>query len=371
MFLSKRKIGAKKVRVASFFAGCGGLDFGFKNAGFALDTANEIEMNYAESYFKLTNHKANVEDFWNLVNENFESDIIIGGPPCQSFSLVGKRLSDDPRGKLVKGYLDLILQNRPKAFVIENVPGLAASNFENKKMPVFLKEEFDKAGYSTLVAKIDATEYFVPQKRKRIFIIGILNPTAEIRLITRDDFRLHIQKRSGILLNDEITSSKSALHDLGALVRKGEISKYRKTKPTRYAELMRQSNTDGVTLHNPPTMSALDSEFIKFIPPGGNYLDIPDAISTKRILNFKQTGGRTTTYGRLHPDNPSYTVNTYFNRPNVGSNYHYEEQRLISVREALRLQSFPDFLPTVPDLFAFSTQLQVLTLSIMPPREAV
>ena len=59
-------------------------------------------------------------------------------------------------------------------------------------------------------------------------------------------------------------------------------------------------------------------------------------------MKFKITGGRTTTYGRLHPDKPSHTINTYFNRPNVGTNYHYREERLITVREAMRLQSFPD-----------------------------
>jgi len=81
---------------------------------------------------------------------------------------------------------------------------------------------------------------------------------------------------------------------------------------------------------------------VKHIPPGGNYTNIPDEISTTRIMSFKKTGGRTTTYGRLHPEKPAYTINTYFNRPNVGANYHYEDERLITVREALRLQSFPD-----------------------------
>jgi DNA (cytosine-5)-methyltransferase 1 len=89
-------------------------------------------------------------------------------------------------------------------------------------------------------------------------------------------------------------------------------------------------------------MSTLDREFVRHIPPGGNYMDIPDSISTSRILRIKSTGGRTTTYGRMHPERPSYTINTYFNRPNVGANYHYSEERLITVREAMRIQTFPD-----------------------------
>ena len=71
-------------------------------------------------------------------------------------------------------------------------------------------------------------------------------------------------------------------------------------------------------------------------------MDVPDEIATGRIKKFKETGGRTTTYGRLHPDKPSYTINTYFRRPNVGSNFHYAQPRLITPREAMRFQSFPD-----------------------------
>ena len=105
---------------------------------------------------------------------------------------------------------------------------------------------------------------------------------------------------------------------------------------------MRKHNNKTISFQNMPTMSDKDKAFIKHIPPGGNYTHIPDNISTQRIMNFKKTGGRTTTYGRLHPDKPAYTINTYFNRPNVGANYHHSEERLITVREAMRLQSFPD-----------------------------
>jgi DNA (cytosine-5)-methyltransferase 1 len=83
-------------------------------------------------------------------------------------------------------------------------------------------------------------------------------------------------------------------------------------------------------------------QIVQHIPPGGNYTDIPDSISTGRVMKFKETGGRTTTYGRLHPEQPSYTINTYFRRPNVGCNFHYSEPRLITPREAMRLQSMPD-----------------------------
>lgn len=95
-------------------------------------------------------------------------------------------------------------------------------------------------------------------------------------------------------------------------------------------------------------MSDTDQRLVSFIPPGGNYRDVPDEHATQRILNFKRMGGRTTTYGRLHKKRPSFTVNTYFRRPNVGSNFHYSEDRLITVREAMRLQAIPDRFEIAP-----------------------
>ena len=100
-------------------------------------------------------------------------------------------------------------------------------------------------------------------------------------------------------------------------------------------------NTD-VTEHFIPQMSELDEYIVRHVKPGGNYMDIPADVNSSRIRRLQRDGGHTTCYGRLAPDKPSYTINTYFNRPNVGCNIHYKENRLITVREALRLQSFPD-----------------------------
>ena len=98
----------------------------------------------------------------------------------------------------------------------------------------------------------------------------------------------------------------------------------------------------GVTDHFIPQMSELDKFIVQHVKPGGNYMDIPTYVNSARIQRLQKSGGHTTCYGRLSPDKPSYTINTYFNRPNVGCNIHYSENRLITVREALRLQSFPD-----------------------------
>jgi Site-specific DNA methylase len=103
-----------------------------------------------------------------------------------------------------------------------------------------------------------------------------------------------------------------------------------------------RGDLDKTNLHITPYASKKDMEIIKCVKPGGNYMDVPDSIATKRILYFKKTGGRTTTYGRLDPEKPAYTLNTYFDRPNIGCNIHYNDDRMISIREGMRLQSFPD-----------------------------
>ena len=90
-----------------------------------------------------------------------------------------------------------------------------------------------------------------------------------------------------------------------------------------------------------PRMSERDQAYVEHIPPGGNYRDIPDEISTPRVMYFKRTGENYDIW-QIAPDLPSYTINTAFRRPNVGCNFHYSENRLITPREAMRFQSMPD-----------------------------
>ena len=331
------------MKVISLFSGCGGLDWGFHRLGFETVWANEINEDAAKSFEKLIGLKPTVADINSVISEIPNADIVIGGPPCQSFSLVGKRIEDDERGKLVFSYYDVIKEKRPSCFVLENVPGLIASKVNNIKVTDILMKKFSDLGYEVSIEKLIATNYFVPQKRQRVFIVGWRNTKKGWETPKPSS----VSNLLGVDINQFI-GSKLALDDLPTPAEKGNLESisYKKPANNGYSKFMRENNNKRLYLHSMPTMSELDREFIKFIPPGGNYMNIPDEISTKRILKFKETGGRTTTYGRLDPDKASATVNTYFNRPNVGTNYHYKENRLITVREALRLQSFPDdFVP--------------------------
>lgn len=326
------------ISVAGLFVGCGGLDYGFKKAGFDLTWANEWEPDAAASYRSLVGHDVIVDDIWSVLHKIPKVDVIVGGPPCQSFSLVGKRLEQDPRGRLVFAFERAVARIRPKAFLMENVPGLTASRIDGERLHIHLARRFARIGYKVEIMKLVATDFFVPQRRQRVLMIGHRVKT-DWRLLSSGEF----SKTLGESRLNRPVSVSEALDDLPSpSLDKSRLVSYAKAPHSAYSKLMRRSSNGKVALQVFPTMSRLDREFVKHIPPGGNYMDIPDSLATKRVMSFKASGGRTTTYGRLHPDRPAYTINTYFNRPNVGANYHHRERRLITVREALRLQSFPD-----------------------------
>lgn len=343
-----------KPTVASLFAGAGGLDLGFKWASYDLAWANEISEDAAATYQKHVDDHIVVGDIQDHLSKIPTVDIVIGGPPCQSFSLVGKRISDDPRGQLVFAFQEAVRNARPYAFVMENVLGLLACKIDGERLTTHLACEFATMGYQVELIKLTATDFFVPQRRNRVFMVGwkvrdrfdrLKSAPAKVKTL----FSANAPCVPAITVP---VSVADALDDLPLPAEKGYGPvPYKEHPQSAFAHLMRQNTSVAVTLQEMPTMSKLDREFVRHIPPGGNYQDIPDSISTKRIMNFKRTGGRTTTYGRLHPDKPAYTVNTYFNRPNVGANYHHEQERLITVREALRLQSFPDWFTPI-----YSTQ---------------
>lgn len=345
-----------EVSVAGLFSGCGGLDYGFSQAGYNIVWSNEISNDAAESYHSLLGHKPIVADIWNVIESVPTVDVVIGGPPCQSFSLVGKRIEDDPRGSLVFAYSKVIERVKPKAFVMENVAGLMSSTIDGIRLTEILIKKFSSLGYKVKLEKLMATDFFVPQKRKRVFILGALDDSILSDIPKLQGFARHLEA-DGF---DDIVTVSEALDDLPPVADKGDDSPqaYTKNAHSPYSELMRRNSGLTVKNHSMPTMSEKDKAFVMHIPPGGNYMDIPDEISTQRIMNFKKSGGRTTTYGRLSPDKPAYTINTYFNRPNVGANYHHRENRLITVREAMRLQSFPDhFNPYFTNQRSLHTQI--------------
>ncbi|MEZ7890033.1 DNA cytosine methyltransferase [Pedobacter aquae] len=323
-----------KIKVIGLFSGCGGLDLGFKQAGYDLIWANDILKDACDTYrLNIGGHIVN-EDITKIdLNTIPNADIIIGGPPCQGFSGIGKRDPNDNRSALVYSYLDVVNKVQPKIFLFENVTGIKSSKAaDGSKVIDNLKQAFENIGYHINIFTLNAADYGVPQRRKRVFIIGN-KLGVDISVPPQTHFENKEGKRKWI-------SSFEAISDLDSPTENGE-TKYKHQPKNEYQTLMRK-NADKTTLHIVPYSSPTDKQIISHVKPGGNYMDIPDSVSTKRIMYFKSTGGRTTTYGRLDPEMPNYTINTHFNRPNIGCNIHYEEDRMITIREGLRFQSFPD-----------------------------
>ena len=326
----------KKIKVVSLFSGCGGFDFGFNiRKEYKIIWANDIISDACDTYkYNIGNHIIH-EDITKIDYANIPSaDLIIGGPPCQGFSGIGKRDPEDKRSELIWAYLDIVKNVNPKIFLFENVTGLrSAKTSLGTKVIDDLKKAFEDIGYRINIYVLNACDYGVPQKRKRVLIVGNkdninINPPPQT----------HYEDKK---LGKSWITSFEAISDLQIPTEDGIVD-YNSEAKNQFQRLMRNKNITQTTEHFIPYSSETDRTIIKYVKPGGNYMDIPDAVSTKRIMYFKKTGGRTTTYGRLDPNKPNYTINTYFDRPNIGCNIHYEQDRMITIREGLRFQSFPD-----------------------------
>lgn len=159
--------------IVSLFSGAGGLDLGFKNAGYDIVFASDFNKNVKPTYDKNHDIEMRLENIENLdVTDIPDCDGIIGGPPCQSWSLAGSMGgADDKRGSVFFDYIDIIGHKEPKFFVTENVPGILSKKHYDDFMDII--DEFKNMGYTVKYKKMNAARYGVPQRRKRVFIVGI------------------------------------------------------------------------------------------------------------------------------------------------------------------------------------------------------
>ncbi|MCK8827061.1 DNA cytosine methyltransferase [Natroniella acetigena] len=189
-----------KLDVVSLFSGCGGLDLGFKKANFDVVWANEYNEKIKETYEY--NHKGTELDIRSIVDiescEIPEADGIIGGPPCQSWSIAGSLGGiDDNRGKLFYEYIRVLRDKKPKFFFAENVSGITyKNNIDEFKKILSIIEDI---GYKVEYKKINVADYGVPQTRKRVFIVGYRN---DLDLIFNFD---NLKQRDRKTLRDAIS----------------------------------------------------------------------------------------------------------------------------------------------------------------------
>lgn len=316
-----------KYTVIDLFSGAGGLSKGFLDAGYDVVLGIDFDDSALKTFEK--NHgraKALKLDLFNLENvqlivKEFNKkykvlDVLIGGPPCQGFSLAGKREEDDKRNTLYKAMVKLAEIMRPRAVVIENVPGMLTLYNGAGKEKIFT--DFEKLGYKMSVKVLYAPEYGVPQIRKRAFFVGLLNSKQEFEF------------PNPILSSDEFITCEDAIGDLPALdgIYGEEVQEYECSPKTKYQAEMRKNSTKIYnnigTIHSEKTV-----KMISLVPEGKNYKSLPEEYRGLYKYNEALT--------RYHSKKPSLTINTGHR-----SHFHYKYNRIPTVRESARLQSFPD-----------------------------
>lgn len=308
------------LNVLDLFCGAGGLSYGFESAGFNVLLGIDSDAKALET-FEL-NHKGakalcgditQIEcekDIKPLLGEN-RIDVIIGGPPCQGMSLSGSRKFDDPRNKLYLSYIRLVKEIQPKAFVIENVPGLVAL-FDGQIKDSII-EKFTEMGYKIQYKILCAADYGVPQSRKRVVFVG--TKVGEF----------HYPE-----VNPDVVTCSMALSDLPPLEHElgEEVSDYPIPPQNEYQQLMRR-RSDKVLNHVAANHSEKVQKIISLVPDGGNYKDLPEEYRSSRNFHVAWT--------RFASNKPAPTIDTGHRH-----HFHYKYNRVPTVRECARLQSFPD-----------------------------
>lgn len=346
------------------FSGAGGLSEGLSQAGFQSLFASEIVKVYADTYKK--NHPdaiVRTDDIRildaNEVREELkigreELDLIAGGPPCQGFSINAPvRSICDERNHLFKEYLRFVEAFAPRAVLIENVPGLVS--FEHGGTLHAILDSLAELGYGADVRILGAPNYGVPQMRWRTIILGVrgkklpesafpepvYHAPIHANFTSTFDGQSIIQIPSCEAKLDFITVHE-AIGDLPPLEsgEKGTLVKEYRCKPfCDYQRIMREESK-GVFNHEAPRLSPVNLERLKYIKPGGNWTDIPDELLPAGMKRARKSD-HTKRYGRVMPNGLASTILTKCD-PHWGAFFHYEQNRSFTVREAARLQSFPD-----------------------------
>lgn len=316
-----------KLNVVDLFSGAGGLSRGFMDAGFnvilgidfddaALKTFKANHGDAEVMKIDLFNHD-NLKQITNYLDEkNVKIDVLVGGPPCQGYSLAGPRNEQDDRNTLYEAMVKFANLVKPKVVVLENVPGLLTL-FEGKGAQRIV-DDFSDLGYVMKKKVLYAPEYGVPQIRKRVFFVGVSPEYGEFEYPTP-----FLDKDYFITCEDAISDLPSLEHEVGS-----DEAEYEMPPQTMYQKIMR-SNSIKLYNHLGTRHEEKTVHLISMVPEGKNYKALPSPYNTMFKYNEALT--------RYHSKKPSLTINTGHR-----SHFHYKWNRIPTVRESARLQSFPD-----------------------------
>lgn len=343
--------------VIDLFAGAGGFGAGFELAGFSVPLSLEMDA-WACDTLRI-NHpdmivlQQDIREFTTLDSVRnvcpFKPDIVIGGPPCQGFSIAGPAKKDprDPRNSLFVNFAQWIGFLEPKAFVMENVKGLLVrKNTDGQKVIDIIKNTFTDLGYSVEIWILNAVEYGVPQIRERIFIVGNregveLSPppkTHSLELTYTNSSQLSLFESTELLPAITLWETISDLPLLNA--REGKEEQLYTTEPTTEFQLWARSGSSYLYNHVAMDHSSRLVERFKHIKWGESSSDVPEQHGARRRNGNGALSGVSYDQNnrRLHPYKPSHTIAASF----YANFIHPFQHRNLTAREGARIQSFPD-----------------------------
>jgi DNA (cytosine-5)-methyltransferase 1 len=332
----------KKIKVVDLFAGVGGLSYGFAHdESFEIMAANEILHSMAKAYE--INHAAvrvyckDIKEFGiSDLRRDFDIipgqiELVIGGPPCQAYSTVGKRLIDDPRGILFQEYFRVIKELKPKVFLFENVKGLLS--MQKGELISTIVKQFESIGYSVWYKVLNAADYGAPQLRERVIIIGsLLSKKFEYPKATHTN----LVNESSLFDHDlqPYLTISDAISDLPLIKSGEESSNYISQPKNDFQRAMRKDSPIKLMDHSAPNNSEFLVRLMEELPEGGSPIDLPEAMRPK--------SGFANTYSRLWWNKPSTTITRNLSTPSSSRCIHPLAPCPLTTREGARLQCFPD-----------------------------
>jgi len=318
-----------KLRCLDLFCGAGGLSCGFHMAGIETVLGIDSDPVAIQTFNANKLGRGIVGDLETITSEKIKElcggqiDIIIGGPPCQGMSLSGSRNQDDKRNRLYKSFVRIVKDLSPQAFLLENVPGLVS--LFNGKFKNGIIDEFSALGYNVQYKVLRASDYGVPQHRRRVVFVGIKEHSFTYPLATHFESPKNRKEFP-------MVSCEEALSDLPPLPNSqflgAEVQDYCTAPKNSYQRDIRKVSKK-VFNHIAAAHSDKVRSIIALVPAGKNYNSLPKELQATRNFHVAWT--------RFPKDTPAPTIDTGHRH-----HFHYHECRVPTVRECARLQSFPD-----------------------------
>lgn len=345
--------------IIDLFSGAGGFTWGWVQAGFcpisAIDTdvaaLRSHELNFGGANELVLCRDLSVfgpRELQSLFRAR-EKDLfaIIGGPPCQGWSRAGRgkirsiqgaaaQLLDDPRNQLYKRFMEYLHYFQPPVCVMENVPGMLS--IEGVNVADAVKRNLEDIGYACSYGVVTARWFGVPQERRRLIFIGVRRDLG-VRLNLSGLHHFAARFRRQVLRIPQRTTVRDAIYDLPQLSNGAsddpQVYSRRSGRPSSYSKLMRLRSNGLVTDHVVRRHNEQDLEAFGTMSEGMLYADLDAKYKRYRDDIFKDK------YKRLYWDKPAWTVTAHLAKDGY-SHIHPEQPRTLSIREAARLQSFPD-----------------------------